>query len=94
MVAKETAGGLKGYSVGNLSLTRNVPCFITTSVTPPFLFFFLLLPSCLALRPGWGTTYVKWRSLGSVHVDLPVVEIGFVGQLHLDAFGRGFDELR
>lgn len=27
MVAKETAGGLKGYSVGNLSLTRKVPFY-------------------------------------------------------------------
>lgn len=37
--------------------------------------------------------YVKGRALGSIHVDLPVVEICLICQFHFDAFGRGFDEL-
>lgn len=37
--------------------------------------------------------YVKGRALGSIHVDLPVVEICLICQFHFDAFGRGFDKL-
>lgn len=37
--------------------------------------------------------YVKGRALGSIHVDLPVVEICLICQFHFGAFGRGFDKL-
>lgn len=89
MVAKETAGGLKGYSVGNLSLTRKVPFCVFLLVGDVVLLF------VISARIGervW--TYVERRVLRSLHVDFPVIQICFVCQFDFDAFRRGFDELR